>query len=59
MADEKVVVESRTLAEMGAANADRLPQEPMPPEDEMMFEDEMVPPDEEGPPGPGEVTSQG
>ncbi len=52
LADEKVVVESRTLAELGAANADWLPQEPvpidgMPPEEEMMFEDEMIPPEEE------------
>ena len=64
LADEKVVVESRTLAELGAANADWLPQEPEPPggmlpEDEMMFEDEIVPPEEEGPPGPVEVTSKG
>ena len=65
VADEKVVVESRTLAELGAANADWLPQqmgspEGMPPEDGMMFEDEMSPPEEEeGPPGSGEVTSEG
>ncbi len=71
LADEKVVVESRTLAELGAANADWLPQEMvlpegMAPEDEMMFEDEMIPPEEqegspeeEGPPGPEEGTSEG
>ena len=64
LADEKVVVESWTLADLGAANADWLPQEPVPPEgmlpeDEMMFEDEIVPPEEEGPPGPVEVTSKG
>jgi hypothetical protein len=65
LADEKVVVESRTLAELGAANADWLPQqmgspEGIPPEDGMMFEDEMLPPEEEeGPPGSGEVTSEG
>jgi hypothetical protein len=64
LADEKVVVESRTLAERGAANADWLPQEPVPPggippEEEMMFEDEMIPPEEEGPPERVEVTSEG
>ena len=52
LADEKVVVESRTLAELGAANADWLPQElvdpqGMAPEEGMMFEDEMIPPEEE------------
>jgi hypothetical protein len=64
LADEKVVVESRTLAELGAANADWLPQqmvspEGMPPEEEMMLEEEMIPPEEEGSPEPGEVTSEG
>jgi hypothetical protein len=64
LADEKVVVESRTLAERGAANADWLPQEPVPPggippEEEMMFEEEMIPPEEEGPPEPVEITSEG
>ena len=43
LADEKVVVESRTLAELGVANADWLPQEMGSP----MFEDEMIPPEEE------------
>src|SRR5918993_2378563 len=57
VADEKVVVESRTLAERGAANADWLPQqmgspEGIPPEDGMMFEDEMLPPEEEEEEGP-------
>jgi len=66
LADDKVVVEGRTLAELGTANADWLPQMgpllegELPPEDEMMFEDEMIPPEEEGPPEPaGEVTSEG
>ncbi len=66
LADEKVIVESRTLAERGSANADWLPQEPpvppggIPPEEEeMMFEEEMIPPEEEGPPEPVEVTSEG
>jgi hypothetical protein len=63
LADEKVVVESRTLAELGAANADWLPQqmtspEGMPPEEEMMLEEEGSP-GEEGSPEPGEVTSEG
>jgi hypothetical protein len=64
LADDKVVVESRTLAEFGAANADWLPQmslpEGTPPEDEMIFEDEIVSPEEEGPPPKDEeVTSEG
>jgi hypothetical protein len=64
LADDKVVVEGRTLAEFGTANADWLPQEAIPsegipPEDEMMFDDEMLPPEEEGPPEPVEVTSEG
>jgi hypothetical protein len=64
LADDKVVVEGRTLAEFGMANADWLPQMGppeggVPPKDEMMFEDEMIPPEEEEPPEPVEVTSEG
>lgn len=62
LADEKVVVESRTLAELGAADAAWLPQEMgasegPPPEELMTLEDDMISPEEaedllgeEGPP---------
>ena len=46
LADEKVVVESRTLAELGAANADWIPQDMASPE-EMTPEDETILPEEE------------
>lgn len=64
VADEKVVVESRTLAELGAADAAWLPQEMgstegPPPEEVMNLEDDMIPPEEEVPPEPVEVTSEG
>jgi hypothetical protein len=70
VADEKVVVESRTLAELGAADVAWLPQEMgssegPPPEEVMMLEDDMILPEEEdslgeeGPPEPVEVTSEG
>lgn len=60
VADDQVVVESRTLAEFGAVNADWFPQmgppEEMPLEEEMILpEDEVIPPEDEG----GEVTSAG
>jgi major membrane immunogen (membrane-anchored lipoprotein) len=58
LGDEKVVVESRTLAEFGAVNADWFPQigppEQIPPDDEM-----ILPDDEEIPPEDKEVTSGG
>jgi hypothetical protein len=64
VADEKVVVESKTLAELGAADAAWLPQEMgssegPPPEEVMMLEDDMIPPEEEVPPEPVELTSEG
>ena len=69
VADEKVIVESKTLAELGAADAAWLPQEmgssEWPPEEVMMLEDDMILPEEEdslgeeGPPEPVEVTSEG
>ena len=46
VADEKVVVESRTLAELGAANADWFPQigppEEFPADEEIVLEDEEI-----------------
>jgi hypothetical protein len=64
LADEKVVVESRTLAELGTANADWLPQdtgppEGIPPEGEMFLPGEEDPQGEEGSPDDVEVTSEG
>ena len=72
LADDKVVVESRTLAELGAADAAWLPQEmgssegPPPEEEVMSLEDDMVSPEEaedllgeDGQPEPPEVTSAG
>lgn len=70
LADEKVVVESSTLAELGVADAAWLPQEMgstegPPPEEVMNLEDDMFSPKEEdspgeeGPPDPAEVTSAG
>lgn len=64
LADEKVVVESRTLAELGAADAAWLPQEMgstegPPPEEVMNLEDDMFSPEEERPPESVEVTSEG
>jgi hypothetical protein len=52
LGDDKVVVESRTLAEYGAVNADWFPQigppEGIPSDDEMILpEDEEIPPPEE------------
>ena len=64
VADEKVIVESKTLAELGAADAAWLPQEMgstegPPPEEVMNLEDDMSPPEEEVPTEPVEVTSGG
>jgi hypothetical protein len=52
LGDDKVVVESRTLAEYGAVNADWFPQigppEGIPSDDEMILpEDEEIPPEED------------
>jgi hypothetical protein len=59
LADDKVVVEGRTLAEFGVVNADWLPQmatpEEMPPDEDEMF----LPGEEEPPPEDVEVTSEG
>jgi hypothetical protein len=50
LADDKVVVESRTFAEFGAVNADWFPQigpsEEMPSDDDILFEDEDSVPEE-------------
>lgn len=50
LADDKVVVESRTFAEFGAVNADWFPQigppEEMPADDDILFEDEDSVPEE-------------
>jgi hypothetical protein len=59
LADDKVVVESRTLAEFGAANADWLPQMGLPGE-MPLEEDEMFLPEEEPPPEDAvELTTEG
>jgi hypothetical protein len=51
LADDQVVVESRTFAELGAVNADWFPQvgppEEMPDDEDILFEDEDTVPEEE------------
>ncbi len=53
LADDEVVVESRTFAEFGAANADWFPQigppEEFPTDEEIVFEDEEINSEEENP----------
>lgn len=53
VADDQVIVESRTFAEFGAANADWFPQigppEEFPTDEEIVLEDEEVNPEEESP----------
>ena len=53
LADDEVIVESRTFAEFGAANADWFPQiglpEEFPTDEQMVLEDEEVVSEEESP----------
>jgi hypothetical protein len=53
LADDEVIVESRTFAEFGAANADWFPQigppEELPTDEEIVLEDEAINSEEESP----------
>lgn len=53
LADDEVIVESRTFAEFGAANADWFPQigppEEFPTDEEIVFDDEEINSEEESP----------
>jgi hypothetical protein len=53
LADDEVIVESRTFAEFGAANADWFPQigppEEFPTDEEIVFEDEEINSEQENP----------
>ena len=53
LADDEVIVESRTFAEFGAANADWFPQiglpEEFPSDEEIVFDDEEINSEEESP----------